>query len=227
MDTDALLHPRGPLPSGVYWRRRAVTVGAVVLVAALGLRACGSDDPTSLTAGTPSPTASPAGSAAPSSAAPGGAAPSAETSNPPVAASASPTASPARAAGQPCRDTDLVVTATASAKQFAAGQRPRLTLVVSNRATVSCTRDLGAAARELRVVSGADRVWSSDDCSPGGQADVVLLKPGESRTFPVTWSRTRSRPGCPAERPAAGAGTYRVIGRIGTVERPGDSFVLS
>ena len=223
MDADALLHPRGPLPPGVYWRRRAVTAAAVVVVLLLLTRACGGDaDDASLrpdgASASSSPTAPRPATSAPAPA-------PAPASSRPIAAPASP-APPTRTAGQPCRDNDLQVAATANAKEYAAGARPRLTLVVTNLASVSCTRDVGAAARELRVVSGADRVWSSDDCAPGGEPDVVLLEPGRTRSFSVTWSRTRSRPGCAGPRDPAGPGTYRVIGRLGTIERPGDVFSL-
>ena len=223
MDADALLHPRGPLPPATYWQRRVITLLAVVLVVAAGLRACGGDDkdPSALTAD-PSPSGS--ATASPSS---GATSPAAAVSASPRP-SASPSASPTRAAGQPCRDTDLLVTATANAKEYAAGVRPRLTLVVTNRAPVSCTRDLGGAALELSVRSGSDQVWSSDHCSPGGAPDVVTLAAGSSRSFPVTWSRTRSLPGCPPDRrePVA-PGTYRVYARVGSIgPRPGDTFSL-
>ena len=216
MDADALLHPRGPLPPGVYWRRRAITAAVAVVALLLLARACGGESgDASLDTDDPPVSASP--SAAPADTVP---------SPRPTAAAPSPSAPPPRAAGQPCRDADLQVMATANAKEYSGGVRPRLTLVVTNLASVSCTRDLGAAARELRVVSGGDRVWSSDDCAPGGQPDVVLLEPGRSRSFAVTWSRTRSRPGCAGSRDAVGPGTYRVIGRLGGIERPGDVFSL-
>ncbi len=221
MDADALMHPRGPLPPVVYWRRRVITLAAALLVLLAVLKACGGDGKDSLTATPGTTSRSPAASAPAKTTAP---APS--TSAKP-ATSPSPSPSPTgRPEGQPCRDTDIEVSATANAKEYAAGARPRLTLVVKNRAPVSCTRDLGAAARELRVVSGSDRVWSSDDCSPGGDAEVVTIPAGGSRSFPVTWSRTRSKPGCPAGREPVAPGTYRVVGRLGSIERPGDVFAL-
>ena len=218
MDADALLHPRGPLPAEVYWRRRAITFLVVVVLLALLMRSCGGDgdgDATLNAGGSQSPSAA----AAPTT-------PSVAASSAAARPSPSPSPSPSRVEGAPCRDADLAVTATANAKDYAGGVRPRLTLVVTNQGPVSCSRDLGAALRELRVVSGTDRVWSSDDCAPGGDPQVVVLPAGGSRSFPVTWSRTRSRPGCPGGREPAAAGTYRVIGRLGTIERPGDVFTL-
>ena len=222
MDADALLHPRGPLPPATYWQRRAITLLAVVLVLFAVARACSGDgddqDPSRLTAGTGSPSPS-----APVTPGPAATTPAAVVS---AAPKPTPSPTPDRVDGEPCRDADLTVTATANAKEYPAGSRPRLTLVVTNRSTVSCTRDLGAAVRELRVVSGADRVWSSDDCAPGGDPEMTTLPAGGTKSFSVTWSRTRSRPGCPAGREAVAAGTYRVIGRLGPIERPGDVFTL-
>jgi hypothetical protein len=92
---------------------------------------------------------------------------------------------------------------------------------------VPCTRDVGQAAREIRVTSGNDRIWSSDDCSPGGAPMVVTLRPGAApTTFSVTWSRKRSAAGCPAETKEAAPGTYRVTGRFGDLTSAGDTFRL-
>src|SRR5688500_8812921 len=164
MDADALLHPRGPLPPGVYWRRRLVTFGVVVLVLFVLMRACGSDgDGTARVEPSETPSASvtaprPSGSAS---------------------ASAKPTAAATSAAAAgPCPDTASTVSARADAQTYPPSRRPILTIGVANKGAVACTRDVGQAAREIVVTSGNDRVWSSDDCSPGGGAQVVTLQPG-------------------------------------------------
>jgi hypothetical protein len=205
MDGDALLHPRGPLPAGVYWRRRLVTFGVVVLVLFLLARACGSDG--SPTAGvSPSPTASPSPAAT-------------RTPRPSKPATAAVTG--------PCRKADLVVSARADAQAYPGGRRPVLTIGVATRGSAPCTFDVGQANREIRVTSGNDRVWSSDDCSPGGSRQVVTLRPGAAPTsFSVTWSRKRSAPGCPSGTREAAAGTYRVVGRFADILSEPDSFTL-
>jgi hypothetical protein len=119
------------------------------------------------------------------------------------------------------------VTATTNAKSYAGAERPVLVLTVRNIARVACTRDLGQAARELRVLSGNDRVWSSDDCAPGGGSEPTVLDPDEAKTFTVAWARRRSAEGCPANRPAVGPGTYRVVGRLGDIVVAGTAFTLS
>jgi len=78
------------------------------------------------------------------------------------------------------------------------------------------------------VFSGNDRVWSSDDCSPGGGSQVVTLKPGAAPvTFSVTWARKRSAPGCPAGARDVPSGTYRVTGRFGDVVSASDTFTMT
>jgi hypothetical protein len=210
MDADAVLHPRGPLPPGVYWRRRLLTLLAVVVVLFLLGRACTAGG--SPKAG-PSPTPSPSATRT-------------------VAPSRSPSASPTPTATTPppvgpCQAADLVLSAKADAQTYPAGRRPVLTIGVANKGRAPCTRDVGQAAREIRVSSGNDRIWSSDDCSPGGGTLVVTLQPGAAPTsFTVTWSRKRSAAGCPAGSQEAPSGTYRVVGRFGDLTSPADTFTL-
>jgi hypothetical protein len=223
MESDALLHPRGPLPPGVYWRRRGLTLVAVVVVLFLLSRACGSGGSPDRLAESPSPTAPASASASAKPSRSASPRPSASAS-----ATPSPTPSPTPTGPpQPCRAADLLLSAKADAQAYPAGRRPVLTIGIANKGKVACTRDVGQAAREIRVVSGNDRVWSSDDCSPGGGSQVVTLQPGAAPlTFTVTWSRKRSRPGCESGTKEAAAGTYRVTGRFGDLTSPGDTFSL-
>ena len=213
MDADALLHPRGPLPPAVYWRRRLITLGVVVLVLLLVARSCGGGgSPASLR---PSASPSPSRTSSPSRA-------------PSHSPSPSPSASPSASATLgPCPASALVLSAKADAQRYPPGRRPVLTIGIANKGSVPCTRDVGQAAREIRVMSGNDRVWSSDDCSPGGAPMIVTLRPGAAAmTFSVTWSRKRSAPGCPAGTKEAAAGTYRLTGRFGDLTSAGDHFTL-
>lgn len=213
MDADALLRPRGPLPPGVYWRRRLITFALVVLAATLLVRSCGTEPADRL--GT-SPSASPTVTRKPSA-----------TVRPSTSARPSASAAPTRAAGQPCRRSDLKVQGLADQRAYAAGARPVLTITVTNVGPVACTRDFGSAATELRVMSGSSRVWSSDDCTRAGTASVVTFTSGQRRTSTVTWSRKHSQPGCAGARQDAAAGTYRVVARLGDIVVTGTAFTLA
>jgi hypothetical protein len=218
MDGGSLVNPRGPLPPEVYWRRRLALLGALVLVLIVAAYSCSRGDakgatPVAKTSGAPPTTSPPSETPKPTPKA---------SATPKATAKPTPTANPAAL----CPDAAIGVAATADRKRYGASQRPVLTLTVTNKGKVACTRDLGQQARELRLTSGNDRVWSSDDCSPGGTADRVVLKPGEKRTFTVTWSRRRSKPDCPGGQPVAKPGAYRVIGRLGKIEAPGTAFLI-
>ena len=207
--------PVGPEPAQTYWLRRAVLAAAVLLVVVLLLQLLlggdGDGDEDRL-ASRPTAAATPG-----------------TTPEPSASASADPSATPdpsASASAAPCTDEVLQVQAAADAESYAVGEQPRLELRITNSGQVPCSRDVGQAAVELQVVSGEDRIWSSDDCAPGGEADVTVLQPGAVETSTVTWPGTRSLPGCQGDDEPADAGTYRVIGRVGDTREQGESFVL-
>lgn len=205
--------PVGPEPASTYWQRRAVVATGVVLVLALGSTLLsGGDDPDEL-AQMPRPT--PSGTAV-ASASP------APSSSPTPSPSASPSAAVAI-----CQPEALTVEALTDADSYPVGATPRLTLRVTNTGTTPCTRDLGQAAVELVVFSGRDRIWSSDDCAPGGAKDVTTLAPGKPVSQRVTWNGRRSRPGCEGDKEQAEAGTYRVQGRVGQLREQGAVFRLT
>lgn len=230
------LRPVGPLPETVYWRRRAGVVAVLLLLLVL-LTRCGGDDDGPLAQRGAVPGASP-------SAAPGPSVPPGPTSSPSASANPSPTASPspsadpspsASASPSPsaspvvaaCPDGSLSVRAAADRGRYALGARPVLRLSVRNKGAGACTRPLGQGAVELTVLSGSDRIWSSDDCAPGGPPGPVLLRPQELHVITLTWGGRRSRPGCPDGAEAIGAGTYRVVGRVGTLRSAALPFVVS
>lgn len=203
--------PVGPEPASTYWLRRALVIAgvALLLVLATSLLGGGDDTPDTLAG---APTASPS--------------PSVEPSVDP-SASPTPTASPSPSAAAACAPTALEVEPAAGESSYAVGASPRLSLSITNTGTTPCTRDLGQAQVELTVTSGRDRIWSSDDCAPGGDPDVVTLEPGEPVVQSVTWDGRRSLPGCAGEKAQAQPGTYRVGGRVGDLRVDGGSFTLT
>ncbi len=203
--------PVGPEPASTYWTRRAV-LALVVLAALYGLVALltGLGGTDTVEQGATEPTADP--SATPQALPP-------ETAEPTASASPSPSVKvPA------CADADLAVTAEAERDSYPLGATPVLVLTIKNTSDTPCRRDLGPGAAELLVMSGRDRIWSSDDCSPGGEPGPVVLAPQKSDVTRLAWSATRSRPGCQGPKTPIEPGTYVVSARIGELRVQGSAF---
>jgi hypothetical protein len=196
--------PVGPLPAETYWRRRAGVLLAILFAGVLVWLPLRAGDDDRLTAA-PAPTSEPAPSDA--------ADPTAE-----------PTASPTPQQIAACPDDTLDVGAATDAEEYPPGATAVLTLTVRNTGDRPCRRPLGQDALELIVTSGSDRIWSSDDCAPGGPQDEVVLAPGEEFAARATWPLVRSAPGCPPDQPAALPGTYRLIARVGDLRAEGAVF---
>jgi hypothetical protein len=202
------LQPVGPLPASTYWRRRVVLLVGALLLLLLVAKACsgGGSDTLSATGTTPSPS-------------PSASQPPAVVPSPTVSQRASPSPAPL----QTCRNNVLQVTVESDAEAYPSGAAPRFTLTVRNIGTVACRRALGPGAVELRVFSGEDRIWSSDDCNESKEQGVLTLPAGAARATTVQWGGKRTRPGCQTGDTAQ-PGTYRVSARVGDLIRQGSVF---
>ena len=208
------LQPVGPLPASTYWRRR-VMLGVVALVVLLLVtRSCGGSASKDTLAG---------GSPTPSAGAPTTVASTAASPLPSLNAVARPSSPAAPAI---CADGVLQVTTVADAASYAQGSAPRFTLTIRNTGTVACRRALGPGAVELRVFSGEDRIWSSDDCNESKEQGILTLAAGEAKATTVQWSGKRTHPGCTIGE-AAQPGTYRVSARVGGLIRQGSVFTIT
>ena len=220
-----LLHPVGPQGPGVYWVRRALVL-LVVLALLLGLRwllfgrSSAASPDASPTQGQ-SPAASPSVPATTPASSPSSSPSTKPSTKPSTSPSPSSTGTPA------CAVKDIKVTASTDAASYPAGSTPRLRMRIQNAGTKACTRDVGAAQNELIITSGAKHIWSSDDCSPGGSAQVATLQPGASYSVSVTWLGRLSQKGCPANQPLATKGSYTLVGRNGDVSSAGAAFSLT
>ena len=219
-----MLHPVGPLPAAVYWRRRLlVIVGAVGVLGGSGWLgvavATGNNQPRpdTVVAGSTgeAPVPTPAlEQVLPSLAAvqlptiaPTTTAPAPETNPPP----------PGPISGGPCTDDMIALDVRPNPPITPAGSKPTFDLVITNVSPVACVRTLDKGLQEIVVLDGAgNRVWGSNDCYPEASSDVRTLQPGEAVVFPVLWSGLSSTPGCTDVRFTPGPGTYVVRGRLDT-----------
>jgi hypothetical protein len=68
---------------------------------------------------------------------------------------------------------------------------------------------------EIRITSGADRIWSTADCVSGEGSEVKELQRGVPYVRSLEWDRRRSSPDCRSTPPAALPGTYVAVARMG------------
>ncbi|MDO8106465.1 hypothetical protein Q6348_04565 [Isoptericola sp. b441] len=199
----ALMRPVGPRPAGVYWRRRIVLLAVIAVVAVVGVTAL-------LGRGSASAATDKAGS--------GGHAPLAP----------SPTETADTTQGPPaCGPDTLAVTLTPDHRTYPAGAAPVFTVTLTNTSDASCTVDAGEASREVLIMSGEDRIWSSLDCPATENAKRMLLLPAGGRDeSAVTWSRVRSEQGCTQGLPAPKPGTYTAVAKVAGVSSTASVFIL-
>jgi hypothetical protein len=191
------MSPIGPEPPGVYWRRRLVVfvvLGAILLLLWWLIWGRGSG-------GEASPEPSPSTTSAPA----------------PAPTSATPSPEPSPTEVTECVDTDILVEASAGEAIYPVGSTPTLTLTVTNIGTRPCKRDVGPGANELLITQGEVTIWSSDDCNPSQNKDVITLDRGDAFETQLIWDGYLSAAGCPPNQPMAQAGEYTVVGRNSAV----------
>jgi hypothetical protein len=210
---------RGPLPARVYWLRRLLVLFvAVALVAGIArVLTLGSD------ASSPDPRASQV-------AAEGGSPSGEETTATDPATTAAPageetgprrpkqkrTAKPARDRGpvlaEPegvCADRDIAVTPTV--RNPVGGAPIRFVLELRTIATPACTWQVSPTTLTMRITSGQDQIWSSQDCPRAIPKRDLVVRDNATTTVPVVWSARRSGPECsPAMNDWALPGWYHV-----------------
>ncbi|MGN9843012.1 hypothetical protein ACTMTI_33305 [Nonomuraea sp. H19] len=211
MDPDTMRGDGGD----VYWRRRMSVLVAVLVVVAVVAWACSSGG------------SGPKRSSAESS-------PSVTPSTDPLlaglrtlamgTASPSPTPSPttpspvahSKRPGQPCAEEDLVLSLQGGKDEIYAGAaQPSFIVTLVNTGPVMCTADVGPRAMEVRITSGADRIWSTADCVSGAGTEVKELQRGVPYVRTLNWDRRRSSADCRATPPMALPGTYVAAVRMG------------
>jgi hypothetical protein len=224
----------GPLPPAVYWRRRAVVLGAGLLFLIVLLYSCtgterrntgatGADPslkasatavPQSsvLTPQSGNPSATPGGSDGGPGGSDGGSTGDGSGTNDGGAPAASVVDDGT------CADSEIKVTPVALPSTAQRGTVVTLRLKIKNVSERTCSRDVGADLQELFVKAGAEKVWSSDTCGTGKGSDVQSFTPNFERSYELGWNGRYSNR-C-ANGLAAGdfvpAGTYQVFARVGT-----------
>ena len=227
------LEPHGPLPTQIYWRRRALAIGlavvVVVIVAAISILVVSNSTGATKTDGQPA-------SAAPPTPLPGEnpevkspvlpPAPQAPAATPTPTAAVTPP--PVLQEGDDCPDSTLAVKGITSQPDYVVGDQPKFTMVVTNIGLVACKRDVGAAVLAAYVYSlDNQRLWSNLDCAPSNETLVKTFNPGEQVTTEVTWTGMGSAPNCPLPRQPIGPGTYNLVVQLGNLRSATLPFAIA
>jgi hypothetical protein len=154
--------------------------------------------------------------------------PTASASGTPTAsgdASASPTAT----SGEGCEQNLITVTAATDKQDYAAAEKPLLSLTVTNNNKVPCEVNIGTSQMEYMITSGSDRIFSSKDCQAESADLMKTIAPGKSETANFPWQRNRTVQGCePVEaKPGAGGAYYVFTARLANKTSPKAVFQLS
>jgi hypothetical protein len=176
-----LIHPIGPEPAAVYWRRRAWALAGIVIVVVVIIliihALVSGNEPKG------GPTAKPV------------------VSKPPAAKPAEPAACTAEQignahSGAAGEDINL----TPDKPSFPDGEPVTFRAQVKNTSDKACTLRNNDHFVSLNIASGSDRIYDSSDCVANvseDSGDLITLGAGETVAFPVTWNATRSQERCP------------------------------
>jgi hypothetical protein len=225
------LEPHGPLPSQIYWRRRALAIGigvvVVAIVAAIAILVVSNSTSDTKTPTTSAAAPTPLPGENPQVKTP--VQPPAQQAPPPTPTpSAAVTPPPVLKEGDDCPDSTLAVKGITNQPDFVVGDQPKFTMVVTNIGLVACKRDVGAAVLAAYVYSlNNDRLWSNLDCAPSNETLVKTFNPGEQVTTEVTWTGMGSAPNCPLPRQPIGPGTYNLVVQLGNLRSAAVPFVIA
>jgi hypothetical protein len=212
---------RGPLPPGVYWRRRLAVLSAALLVflgvgKVLDHGSDGSSDGTAQQAGAStltSPTATvPAsgptkkggkGKGGKGHGGNGGQGHQTQTPTPTVI----PTPVLPDPSG-PCADDDVYITPSIAAP--IGGSDITIMLNLQTRTAEACTWQVSPDMVTMNIVSGRDKVWLSKDCPDAIPAQDVVVRLASVTQVPVVWNSRRSDEECSDRTAWALPGYYHV-----------------
>lgn len=215
----SVTRPKGPLPARVYWTRRLLLLGVVLAVVFGTARLLPGDEGTR-------PSAAPAARPAAGSPQTSGASPSAGMTpearpgtgsarrergkNAKPKAKPTPTRTPLAQPEGTCADEDVAVDPVVQSPAIA-GTDVTVRLEVTSRTTPACYWEVSPESVVLRISSGDDRIWTSQECRRAIPTEEVVVRQGDSRrtaSVPVVWSTLRSDPGCTKSTQWARPGWY-------------------
>ena len=203
----SVTRPRGPLGPRVYWTRRLLVFAlAFGLVYGIAHLLGGGSDGKSGTGDTAAPVGADATSSSPTTSSP-----TASTTHLPTGKKPAKTNTPPPLAQPdgPCSDDEVVVTPVLSSP--VAGSPVAIGLEISSIDSAACTFRVSSSTIVVKLVSGDDFIWSSQECPKSVPAVDVVARSSLPAKVNVYWSGRRSDEGCSTTTGWARAGWYHAI----------------
>jgi len=192
--------PKGPLPPRVYWTRRLVAL-ALTFALVFGISRLlsdggqGSDSPSARPAAAPAASPSsgrtPSASALPAGNAEGKPGKDKKEGGDKAKATKTPLAVPTG----PCEATDVSVVPSVDDPAYA-GRPVTITLNLSTLESPACTWEVSPDSVVVKLTSGADRIWTTQDCEEAIPAESVVVRKDQETKVDVAWSTLRSDEEC-------------------------------
>lgn len=212
----SVTRPRGPLPARVYWFRRTLVLGlAGALVLGIGqVLDTGADGATEQAARTSAGVTSTESESESAAQVPqvGPSAVSTADSSPTTKRSKKParkkTKKPLPMPTGPCQDSDVRV--EPATENTNAADSITIELELTTFSSPACTWQVSPDTLAVRLTSGSDRIWSSQQCPAAVPTQSVVLRKRTPKVVEVTWSGRRSDAECSKMTDWALPGYYHV-----------------
>jgi hypothetical protein len=201
---------RGPLPAGVYWRRRLLVLTLAIFLVICFARVLGggsdgsSDDPAAEQVAS-SQTSSGDGSHG-TSTGPSGQ-DTHKTKKPGKGHSSSQGLVLAEPDG-PCADGDIAV--TPDVRDPVAGRDVFIVLKLRTLTSEACTWRVSPQHITLKITSGNDEIWTSRECPRAIPTHGVVVRRDATTNVGITWNARRSNEHCTLQTEWALPGFYHV-----------------
>ena len=229
-----VLHPVGPETPGTYWARRVLLLGAAtVLAVAVALIVSGTSsgsaaqsNPPTAEYSLPDPAFTDPASSDSMSATPNGTATRTPSFTDLAASATATTESPKPEAssvktdhGDPvdCLAGELRATLTGK-QRLAPKQRATFQLSLINASGQTCVARVTEKNFELKISSGSERIWSTEDCASDIKPISRKLGVEHAVAWSLTWNGKRSKPDCRSVRAALHPGRYTATAQLDGAE---------
>jgi hypothetical protein len=108
----------------------------------------------------------------------------------------------------PCLASDIV--ATPIIKDAVAGRPVTLRFRIVTRMSLACTWQASSSTLTMKITSGKDLIWTSQQCSKAVPTKDLVLRRSKASWLSMTWSARRSDDECPRATDWALPGWYHI-----------------